>query len=216
MKGDDTGIESLTEKQKEVLRLIAKHLQAKEIAPILNITERTVKAHTKAARDKLGVSSSREAARILAEHDATIGTVLEGQWPSSALSPPPGDEASFGHGQDLSTERSIPDCGLEGTGTGLADDGITRQIQPDRGRAADRSSHSPATRPGESDIHHHRGYGMVDGRQGESRRLEALSTLSFLRLIITKAMWILLVAAGLVVGLFGLLQAVHGFMRYSG
>ncbi len=215
MKGEETGVGTLTEKQKEVLRLISQHLQAKEIARLLDITERTVKAHTKAAREKLGVTSSREAARLLAVHDATLGIVPEGQWPTSTVSPSTTDEASFGNGQDFSTERPVSDSGLEGTGIGLADDGITRQVRSDRRYASDSTDDSQYVGPRESDLHSHRGHGLVDRRQAESMRLEALSTPSFLRVLVVKAMWMLLVAAGLVMGILGVLQAVHSVMRYS-
>ncbi len=51
---------TLTARQKEILRLVAQNLQAKEIARELGISERAVKTHTDAARRRLGVATSRE------------------------------------------------------------------------------------------------------------------------------------------------------------
>ncbi len=66
----EAGIEALTPRQREILRLIAQGHQAKEIARLLGISERTVKTHTDAARRRLGVATSREAARLLTAHEA--------------------------------------------------------------------------------------------------------------------------------------------------
>jgi DNA-binding NarL/FixJ family response regulator len=54
-------IEPLTEREREVLVLIAKGLRNKEIADALFISERTVKFHANALYQKLGVTSRTEA-----------------------------------------------------------------------------------------------------------------------------------------------------------
>ncbi len=64
-----TGVEALSERQKEILRLMAKHLQAKEVAFILKISRHTVDTHTEEARRRLGVATSREAARLLSDYE---------------------------------------------------------------------------------------------------------------------------------------------------
>lgn len=69
----DTGIETLTQRQKEILRLVSQQYQTKEIARLLNISERTVKTHTEEIRRRLGVTTSRDAARLLAAHEAALG-----------------------------------------------------------------------------------------------------------------------------------------------
>lgn len=87
---------ALTARQKEILRLVAQNLQAKEIGRLLNISERTVKTHTDAARRRLGVATSREAARLLVawEGDATAAsntsanTVPEGHRPPRTMDRP--------------------------------------------------------------------------------------------------------------------------------
>lgn len=79
------GLAALTPRQKEILRLIAQNMQAKEIARLLDISERTVKTHTDAARRRLGVATSREAARLLVAWEAQHGIVPEGHRPSGPM-----------------------------------------------------------------------------------------------------------------------------------
>ena len=59
--------EPLTEREKEVLRLLAEGLANKEIARALNIGEKTVKTHVSAILAKLGVQSRTQAALYAAQ-----------------------------------------------------------------------------------------------------------------------------------------------------
>lgn len=61
----------LTEREKEALRLWLQHRTAKEIAIALGISHHAVEKRLKMARTKLGVTSSLEAARMLAETERT-------------------------------------------------------------------------------------------------------------------------------------------------
>ncbi len=54
----------LTERERQVLRLIVRGAQNKEIASQLNISERTVKAHLASIFNRLGVNSRTEAAAV--------------------------------------------------------------------------------------------------------------------------------------------------------
>jgi len=63
--------EMLTERETEVLRLLAKGLANKEIAQELSIGNRTVKSHISSILAKLGVQSRTQAAL----HAARIGLV---------------------------------------------------------------------------------------------------------------------------------------------
>lgn len=64
-----TGIEALTEREKETLRLLLRGHAAKSIARIQGLSVHTVNERLRDARRKLGVSSSREAATQLGESE---------------------------------------------------------------------------------------------------------------------------------------------------
>lgn len=65
----EPSIDSLTEKEIEVLRLVDRHLTSKEIAPILGIAPDSVDARIKRATRKLGFSERGKAAAYLAERE---------------------------------------------------------------------------------------------------------------------------------------------------
>ncbi len=65
----NTGIQSLSEREKETLRLLIRGHNAKSIAHSLGLSVHTVNDRLRDARRKLNVSSSREAARRLAESE---------------------------------------------------------------------------------------------------------------------------------------------------
>lgn len=57
-----TAFEKLTPREREILRLIAAHLQSKEIARALNLSPKTVEMHVLSARRRLSGMSRRDAA----------------------------------------------------------------------------------------------------------------------------------------------------------
>jgi DNA-binding NarL/FixJ family response regulator len=61
--GEDSLIEPLTAREKEVLQLMAHGLANKQIALSLSISEHTVKFHLSSLYAKLGISSRTEAVR---------------------------------------------------------------------------------------------------------------------------------------------------------
>ena len=63
-------VQKLTPRQKEILRLILNGFDAKSAARELGISVHTVNEHLSEARRQLGVSSSREAARILGQAES--------------------------------------------------------------------------------------------------------------------------------------------------
>lgn len=64
------GYQSLTEKEKEALRLIVRGHDAKSTADKLGLSVHTINERLRAARRKLSVTSSREAARVLLSREA--------------------------------------------------------------------------------------------------------------------------------------------------
>lgn len=65
-----SGIAELTDREREVLSLLLAGHTAKSAAAELDLSVHTVNDYLREARKKLGVSSSREAARLLGEHEA--------------------------------------------------------------------------------------------------------------------------------------------------
>lgn len=63
----DDAIKSLTEGQKDCLRLVNEHLTSKEIARKLGISPFTVDQRLDAAKSKLGATTRKEAARMFAD-----------------------------------------------------------------------------------------------------------------------------------------------------
>lgn len=66
------GYQSLTDKEKQTLRLLLVGYDAKSMARHLDLSVHTVNERLRDARRKLAVSSSREAARLLHETEAAI------------------------------------------------------------------------------------------------------------------------------------------------
>ncbi|WP_413629941.1 helix-turn-helix domain-containing protein [Novosphingobium sp. JCM 18896] len=69
----------LTERDKETLRLLLRGHDAKSIAQIQELSVHTVNERLRDARKKLGVSSSREAARLLAASEDIAPNIVGGQ-----------------------------------------------------------------------------------------------------------------------------------------
>jgi len=67
------GLDRLTEKQRECLRLVYAHKETKEIARILGLSPDGVNQRIKTAMNTLGVSRRRDAAQIVAEAEG-LGT----------------------------------------------------------------------------------------------------------------------------------------------
>eukprot|EP01037_Dinobryon_pediforme_P034346 gene34346-40218_t len=61
----ESEVRNLTPRQKEILRLLLNGFDAKSAGRELGISVHTVNEHLREARRQLGVSSSREAARVL-------------------------------------------------------------------------------------------------------------------------------------------------------
>lgn len=76
----------LSERQKEVLRLLLQFRDAKSLACSLDLSVHTVNEHLRAARRVLGVTSSRQGATLLAKAEerslkpqkGQVGRVVDG------------------------------------------------------------------------------------------------------------------------------------------
>jgi DNA-binding CsgD family transcriptional regulator len=220
-----SGVDALSHRQREILRLISQHLQAKEVARILNISERTVKTHTDAARRRLGVATSREAARVLVAHEAASGLVselasgivLDGRWPPRPIAEPPTDLPVSGHEQALYTERSVFSGAVERPGSRLADDGIPGQTEPDPRHPGSRQNAEPQWRLREGDIHGDSRDGVADRRWDKfEKRLKALSVVHWLVLIVAAAVISSILVSGLIATSMGTLESLQHISRHFG
>jgi DNA-binding CsgD family transcriptional regulator len=72
MSIEDDTYARLSDREKAILKLLAESHDAKSIARELGLSVHTINEYLRSARRKLGVSSSREAARLLAAYDATL------------------------------------------------------------------------------------------------------------------------------------------------
>ena len=70
------GYQALTAKEKEALRLLLNGHDAKSMARLLGLSVHTVNERLRDARRKLGVTSSREAARLLREREGQTPELL--------------------------------------------------------------------------------------------------------------------------------------------
>ena len=86
----DAPLDQLTDKEKAALRLILQGHDAKSMARELGLSVHTINDRLRAARRKLGVTSSREAARLLRE--------AEGAAPQSLVHTPLGDASAVPEG----------------------------------------------------------------------------------------------------------------------
>lgn len=227
MAGKPPGIETLTERQKEILRLISQHLQAKEVARALNISERTVKTHTDAARKRLGVATSRDAARLLAAHESANTPpvpgplLLDGRWPSRPIGEPADGMSISAHEQapypTPASGRPARDGAMARSGDGVADAGDAGQAgagDRDGRRGAGPQSVGDV---GEGSVHNDRGNRMVDRRwAGFERRLAALSAVQWLGLIAIVGVLAAVLVGGLIAASLGTMEAIEDMHRQIG
>ncbi len=94
-----SGLNALTPKEQEALRLLAQGHDAKSIARHLGLSVHTINERLRDARRKLGVSSSREAARLLLAAEApekSADTALGAAIPSAPAQSAPHQPAARG------------------------------------------------------------------------------------------------------------------------
>lgn len=137
MPPDIKGIESLSERQKEILRLAGRHHQTKEIARLLGISEHTIKTHLTEARRRLGGVTTRQAVRLFEEHEGWTPLPQDGGSQERTMVESEAAGPSWTHEQALyssAASRRTYDDQLRPSGVGLADARSARQAAPYTGR----------------------------------------------------------------------------------
>jgi DNA-binding CsgD family transcriptional regulator len=94
----DERLASLSERQREVLRLVSRDRNSKEIARELGLSDETVKNHIKAATRRLGVNSRFDAARLVRLQEQGDPRVVIDPSRVIAFSPHPASEVPSGDG----------------------------------------------------------------------------------------------------------------------
>ncbi|MFS2108467.1 helix-turn-helix transcriptional regulator [Sphingomonas sp. Sphisp140] len=94
-------IEQLTARERDCLRLVARGMSSKEIALALGLSPLTVDGYLKEAVRTLGVSTRREAARVLASHESSppAAAVQVEEMPPQKLGGEPADLAETVHSE---------------------------------------------------------------------------------------------------------------------
>ncbi|MCR6659804.1 MAG: helix-turn-helix transcriptional regulator [Asticcacaulis sp.] len=214
------GIDALSERQKEVLRLTARHHQVKEIAHLLKISENTVKTHLIETRRRLGGVTTKQAVRLLLAQEEGAGLILEGGYRKEVI--PSAGEAMpvWLHEQALyptTTPQRNHDDQFPGSGNSLADAGLAGQAPAYRGRDRNPEDAQPDSRSGKGDLQYGRYRGVSYGRWDEFRGgLKDLPAIQLLGLIALAAFALALIAGMLAGTLLGMAEAVHKLTIYAG
>jgi DNA-binding CsgD family transcriptional regulator len=219
----ELSIKTLTNRQKEILRLISQHMQAKEVARLLNISERTVKTHTDIARKRLGVSTSRDAARLLAAYDAENAIVLEGRGPSRTIDETVNRAPTSNHEQAIQHPPHgfrYPSHSPKRSGDRLADARSSGQTEGDRGYPEHASDPDHNIGAAAVSLHDDRSDRMVDRSRNTyehfEKRLTKLNSLQWLGLITLTSFLSALVLSGLIASGIATLDVLDQLNRHFG
>lgn len=101
------GLAQLTEKEKETLRLMVRGHDAKSMARELSLSVHTINDRLRAARRKLGVTSSKEAARKLFETESDAPESFGGRDLGGAPDSGDGDGANASDGNRSGVSRTV-------------------------------------------------------------------------------------------------------------
>lgn len=94
----NNGYQSLTEKEKQTLRMIVRGHDAKSAANLLGLSVHTVNERLRIARRKLAVTSSREAARLVLAREAEVPEKLAYKQLGGARQPASAEEPGMPNG----------------------------------------------------------------------------------------------------------------------
>jgi len=215
MENKATGIEALSQRQKEILRLVSQQFQTKEIARILNIGERTVKTHTEEARRRLGVATSRDAARLLAAHEAALGRDDRGM--AGPMGATGTNGISLAHEQAILSKSVSYGDPLGSARNGLAPGNGAGEAVFDSGNPGRSSDAEPDQWNGNGSVRSDRGDRLVDRRWDSlEKRLVRLNAFQWLGLIVIVGVLSAILVSGLIAAVIGTLEGLQVLNRQIG
>lgn len=154
------GLQALTAREREVLRLFAQGLEGPEVARALNLSAKTVETHVRNARAKLGGIRRPAAARLVAEAERAVDHAA-----SQYVAPPAPTnnfpKASSGIPDPTATRHQV---GVDALG------GDAEMVREDRAIFL----HLPTPAPTQFTDRH-----TADGRSSALTRLLAIAALGF-------------------------------------
>ncbi|MFT4076759.1 MAG: LuxR family transcriptional regulator [Asticcacaulis sp.] len=225
MERKPAGIDTLTSRQKEILRLIAKQYQTKEIARLLDISERTVKTHTEEIRRRLGVASSRDAARLLVAHEALSEALPQAGQEGAAIgredrgatrpmAENPDTSLASPHEQTRLSASIAPDDPLGPAGNSLAPGRGAGEAGLDPRHTGGYPEAEHDQRPGDGTVRPDRGDRLVDRRRGSLEyRLARLNAFQWLGLIVVVGVLSAILVSGLIAAVIGTLEGLQVLNR---
>jgi len=218
---------SLTPRQKEVMRYIARHYRDKEIARLMSISEHTARAHADAVRQKLGGVSRREAARFLSDHADALGLPPEREYQSSGIVQTAPERSSSGDPSPEGASDDQPLVSLDAPLPAVSHDAV--------GAHRDRAQISGGAREGASDqrdafgdpagIPDHAGEArlypdlslrLAHGRDGLHGWLAELNLLQWTLLTLGLTLSVVLIIGGVMGALIGIFQAIRELSGQTG
>lgn len=205
-----SAVETLSKRQKEILRLAARQYQAKEIARILKISEHTVKTHVDEARRRLSAPTMRDAAQTLAAYEAQADQLPERGPLTKVIGEPGKPMQSFAHDQAHLIEPTRHDDQLEPTGDSSEnDDGITEAAARD-GHSRGHSAPLSGRWPGEGAVQPGDRHSVANGRwDWVSRRLKGLTIVQCLMFIAGGTVVLGFVAVLMILMAVTMVQAIY-------
>jgi DNA-binding CsgD family transcriptional regulator len=205
-----TGLEALSERQKEILVLISQGYQQKEIAGLLGIEPSTIRGHTEEIRQKLNVSSTRSAARLYVSWDGFVPPRQNdgGEQNRVAESTSAGSQSGHEHTDFTDYDRANPDHSQERSRGGNPDLNGTGETRKYIQHAGD--SFQGEGRGGRSSSDN-----FTDVRNDRVSRylalrgwLRKLNLIQWAGLTLLTTLFIIIVTGGAIVVLLGIFQAI--------
>ncbi|MGN6210540.1 response regulator transcription factor [Asticcacaulis sp.] len=180
----------LSARQLEVLRLLASHQTAKEIARAFGRSEYTVRAHATEARKRLGADTLREALILLARFDAQSGLVPNWQSQPEGMAPVDVSGAGWPDEQSNTHPRndSPPDEDIPGDPGQILGNNATARLDDGQDRRKPK------------------GDGLFVGLYA---RLQTLTTPRWFILLGVSTLLVLMITVGILAGAGALLQTIQ-------